>query len=150
MSDNQKKILQMLAEGKISVDEAQRLLSLVRDTDSEGKMHGSIQQGPKKLPRYLRVIVEPRATAADNGYGHERHKKVNIRIPISLIRSGMKFASLMPSEAAEHMDKAFKEKGLSFDIKHLKEDDFQEILSALEDSVIDIDNEKELIKIYSE
>ena len=29
MSENQKKILQMLAEGKISVDEAQRLLALI-------------------------------------------------------------------------------------------------------------------------
>ena len=150
MSDNQKRILQMLADGKINIDEAQRLLSLVNDRDGGENTPGSNGQGSKSLPRYIHVIVEPRAGESQNGSYKDRHSKVNIRVPLSLIRAGMKFATLMPSETAEHIDKALKEKGLSFDVKHLKEEDMQELISALQDSVINIDNEKELIKIYSE
>ncbi len=150
MSDNQKRILQMLADGKINIDEAQRLLSLINDRDSGENTPGSNGHGSKSLPRYIRVVVEPRAAESQVGNGQDRHSKVNIRVPLSLIRAGMKFATLMPSETAEQVDKAFKEKGLSFDIKHLKEEDIQELVSALQDSVINIDNEKELIRIYSE
>jgi hypothetical protein len=150
MSDNQKRILQMLAEGKINIDEAQRLLSLVNDRDGGENTPGSNGQGSKSLPRYIHVIVEPRAGESQNGSFQDRHSKVNIRVPLSLIRAGMKFATLMPSETAEHIDKALKEKGLSFNVKHLKEEDMQELISALQDSVINIDNEKELIRIYSE
>lgn len=150
MSENQNKVLQMLADGKINVEEAQSLLSLINDPDSRENTTASGTQGRKKLPRYIHVIVEPQKNISGNEGSHDRHSKVNIRVPLSLIRAGMKFASLMPSETAEHVDRAFKEKGLSFDIKHLKEEDLQEIISALEESVINIDNEKELIRIYSE
>jgi hypothetical protein len=39
---------------------------------------------------------------------------------------------------------------LSFDILHLKEEYLQELIAALEDSTIDVSNENELIRIYSE
>ena len=148
MSENQKKILQMLAERKISVDEAQRLLALVNGNDPGGNSPDNSRQGFKKLPRYLRVIVEPKPGAANSG--KEGHKKVNIRIPFSLMRAGMKFASLMPSETVDHVDRAFKEKGICIDVKHLKDQDLQDIISALGDSVIDVDTESELVKIYAE
>lgn len=149
MSENQKKILQMLAEGKISVDEAQRLITLVNDAAGNNSTDSSAP-GLKKQPRYLRVIVEPKPDAVHHSLRSEGHKKVNIRIPLSLMRAGMKFASLMPSETADHIDRAFKEKGISIDVKHIKDRDLQDIISALGDSVIDVDTENELVKIYAE
>ena len=68
-------------------------------------------------------------------------------MPLSLIRAGMKFATLMPWKPPSTWTGLLK-KGLSFDIKHLKREDMDELVSALQDSVINIDNEKELIKIY--
>lgn len=149
MSENQKKILQMLAEGKISVDEAQRLIALINDVGGDNGVDNGAP-GLKKQPRYLRVIVEPKPDAVHHGFRNEGHKKVNIRIPLSLMRAGMKFASLMPSETADHVDRAFKDKGISIDVKHIKDQDLQDIISALGDSVIDVDTENELVKIYAE
>jgi hypothetical protein len=150
MSEQEKKVLQMLAEGKINVDEAQRLLTLVGPHGEEDSRPGDCGQKTRTLPRYIHVIVEPKPGATGDNGKHGPHGKVNIRVPLNLIRAGMKFATLMPSGAAEHVDRAFKEKGLSFDVKKLKEEDLQELISALEDSEINVDTERELVRIYSE
>jgi hypothetical protein len=150
MSENHKKVLQMLADGKISVDEAQRLLTLVGPVGEEENRQEKASQKTRTLPRYIHIIVEPRPGVSGSDGGPHPHKKVNIRVPLNLIRAGMKFATLMPSETANHVDQAFKEKGLSFDIKKLKDEDLQELISALEESEINVDNDRELIRIYSE
>jgi len=150
MSDNQKRVLQMLAEGKINVGEAQRLLSLVNSQDTGENKSGHTGRDTGSLPRFIHIIVEPKPGVSYLEGGRRHHGKVNIRVPLSLIRAGVKFATLIPSDTAEHVDKAFKEKGFSFDVKKLKEEDIQDMIAALENSEINVDNERELIKIYSE
>jgi hypothetical protein len=150
MSENQKRVLQMLADGKITVGEAQRLLTLVNSRDEGDNRSANTGRDAGPLPRYIHVIVEPKPGISHPEGERRHHGKVNIRVPLSLIRAGIKFATLMPSDTAEHVDKAFKERGFSFDVKKLKEADIQEMISALENSEINVDNERELIKIYSE
>jgi hypothetical protein len=151
MSENQKKILQMLAEGKIKVDEAHKLLSLVDSRDDTEDMNSKSETGTKTSPRFLHIIVEPKTTVGADGNKNQQGKhKVNIRVPFGLIRAGVKLATLMPSETAEHMDKAFKEKGFNFDIRRLKEADLEDMLSALRDNEIDVDSENERVRLYAE
>ncbi|MBN1689808.1 MAG: hypothetical protein JW901_02165 [Dehalococcoidia bacterium] len=150
MSENQKRVLQMLAEGKITVGEAQRLLSLVNPQDTGENKSGNTGRDARHLPRFIHIIVEPKPGVSYLEGDRRHHSKVNIRVPLSLIRAGIKFATLIPSDTAEHVDKAFKEKGFSFDIKKLKEEDIQEMLTSLENSEINVDNEREVVKIYSE
>jgi len=150
MSENRKKILQMLADGKINVDEAQRLLALVNsETEGENRT-GSVGQKTKSAPRYMHVIVEPKPGVSRENGKHDHHGKVNVRVPFGLIRAGIKLATLIPSDAAEHVDKAFKEKGFSFNIRRLKEEDLEELVTALQDSEINVDTEYELIRINAE
>ena len=146
MSENQKKILQMLAEGKIKVDEAQRLLVLTKQDGDREESSDSSFQGTKALPRFLRVIVEPKPGAPQRS----DHGRVNVRVPLGLIRAGMKLATLIPSDAAEHMDQAFKEKGFSFDIRRLKDEDMEELITALQESEVNVDTESEVVKVYAE
>ena len=149
MSENQKKILQMLAEGKISVDEAQRLLALIGAEGEKENGSGNITHKSISAPRYMHVIVEPKL-GAGRVEGRDFHGKVNVRVPFGLIRAGMKFATLIPPDAAEHVDKAFKEKGLNFDIRKLKDEDLEELISALHDSEVNVDSEHETIRVYAE
>ncbi len=144
MSENQKKILQMLAEGKISVDEAQRLLSLT-GTEKETR-NESNNTAPKSSPRYLHVVVEPKPGAAPE----HRHGRVNVRVPFGLIRAGMKLATLIPPEAADKVNDAMKEKGMSFDMRHLKIEDIEELISALHDSEVNVDTDDETVRVYAE
>ncbi|MBN1375879.1 MAG: hypothetical protein JXA01_06970 [Dehalococcoidia bacterium] len=149
MSENQKKILQMLADGKIDIDEAQKLLSLVDDEQESGSAPGSGSAGTKSAPRYLHIIVEPKDEASTGGRNHKR-RKVNVRVPFGLIRAGMKLATLIPSDAAEHMDRAFKEKGFDFDVRRIKEEDLMEMISTLQENEIDVDSGSERVRLYAE
>ena len=144
MGENQKKILQMLAEGKISVAEAERLLSLITstgDTRSE-----SNNKTPKVTPRYLYVVIEPKPGASPE----HRHGRVNVRVPFGLIRAGMKLATLIPPEAADKVNDAMKEQGMNFDMRHLKPEDLEELITALHDSEINVDTDDETVKVYAE
>lgn len=142
MSDSQKRILDLLAEKKISVDEAQRLLSLTEPEADTGTRGPEESAGSKGKPRYFRVQVQPEA-----GSGKE---SVNVRIPMALIRAGMKFSALIPAHASDEVNEALREKGVDFDIRNLKAEDFEELVAALTDFEVDIKGGKEKVHIYVE
>ncbi|MGA2158376.1 MAG: hypothetical protein ABSG90_04050 [Dehalococcoidia bacterium] len=150
MSENQKKILQMLAEGKINVEEAQRLLALVNSEGEKENGTGNIEKKLKSIPRYMHVVVEPKPGQSHRDDSHDFHGKVNLRVPFGLIRAGIKLATLIPSDTADHMNKAFKDKGFNFDIRRLKEEDVEELVAALRDSEIHVDTDYETISVYAE
>jgi hypothetical protein len=140
MNENRKQILQMLSEGKITADEAERLIAALENAPGEAAPRGG-------APKYIRVLVE----AEEEGQGEEL-TKVNIRVPILLLRAGVKFASLMPLEARNHVNQALREKGMSFDINQLKPENLDELIDNLQDLSIDIDkkNRKAKVKVFCE
>lgn len=151
MGENQQRILQMLAEGKISVEEATRLLSLVT---GEGDGGGAATEA-KPTPKYLYVRVEPKAGAHHNAGcgGHHslaEHGRVNVRIPVGLIRAGMKLGSLIPEQAADDVNRAMKEKGIGFDIRNLKDEYVEELIGALSETEINVDSEEAEIRVHTE
>jgi hypothetical protein len=150
MNENEKTILQMLADGKISVEEAQRLLALMKSDNEIGNDSADVGQKTKTNPRFMHVVVEPKEGIAREDGRHKHHGKVNVRVPLGLIRAGIKLATLIPSDAAEHVDKAFKEKGFSFDIKRLKEEDLESMIEALRESEINVETDYESVKINAE
>jgi len=147
MAENKKKVLEMLAQNKISTDEAYRLLSAL---ESEG---GAAENIPKAgtaagmKSKYLRVCIVP-------GSGHEHGGKadrVNVRVPMTLIRSGMKFTSLLPPEARDKVTGALHEKGIDFDMRNLKPEDMDELIEALSDLEVDVvSSDGEAIKVFVE
>ncbi len=161
MSENQKKILQMLADGKINVDEAQRLLSLV-GTEREAGTDPGESTKPKGPPKYMYVVIRPKPGAPPRpGYhgspvppGAPTPPRftgtVNVRVPFGLIRAGMKLATLIPPEAADRVNDAMKEKGMTFDIRKLKPEDLEELVNALQDSEINVDSAYETVRVYAE
>ena len=57
MNENRRRVLEMTAEGKLSADEAERLLSALdegREPDS-----GGFAPVPPGDAKYLRIVVEP-------------------------------------------------------------------------------------------
>ncbi len=150
MGENQKKILQMLADGKITVDEATRLLSLVGENTGSAGDTDKATPSPKAPPKYLYVRVEPKeGRAQDDARGH-RAERVNVRVPVSLIRAGMKLTALMPPQAAEEVNRALKEKGMPFDIRNLKDDYVEQLIDALSDTEIDVDSDSATVKVYAQ
>ena len=144
MNDNQRKILEMLAEKKISVDEAERLISLLQPDTGTGPGSREALEN-KALPKYLRVEVKPKG---DNPEG--KHDNVNIWVPIGLMRAGMKLASIIPPSAYNHVDSALKDKGIEFDLRNIKPENFEELIAALGELEVFVENDKENVRIYAE
>ena len=143
MSENQKRVLEMLAQNKISVDEAERLLSAVEQpTGAESGTFGT-STSLKEKPKYIRVQVRP--NNEENPAPDAEH--VNIRVPLALLYAGVKLTSLIPSNA---VNEALKQKGIDFDIQKLKNEDMEALISALCDLEVDVRNGKEKVRIYVE
>ena len=161
MSENQKKILEMLANKKISVDEAYRLLNALKTETGAPEGGGGAGMTAKPKPKYLRVCVAPRRGHKHEGHEHEGHERekhehdeeaelVNVRVPMALIRSGMKFTSLLPSEARDKVNDALHEKGINLDMRNMKPEDLEEIIEALDDLEVNVVNEKEVVRVFVE
>lgn len=154
MNDNKKKILDMLAKGKINVDEAQRLLSAVdaKESGSEGKKRDSSAKdsGNNLKAKFLRVTILPGEERKDWEHGPPPDR-VNVRVPMSLVRAGIKLSALIPRETMAKTNEALHEKGIDFDISNLKPEDIEKIIDAIGDSEIDIDGAHgEKIKVFVE
>ena len=143
MGDNEKKVLEMLAEGKISVEEATRLLSLLNKEPSGAP--SSQGSGYKPNAKYLFVKVEPKA-----GSDLAKNARVNIRVPLSLIHAGMKLSAVIPTQVADDVNRGLKEKGISFDIRNLKEENVDQFVNALRDTEIFVDSIEAEIRISAE
>src|ERR1700727_1004442 len=104
-NDDRRKILEMLAAGKITADEAERLLSAMEKAAADSGEESTGRPRPK--PKYVRVLVED-----------ERDKgpvKVNVRVPIQLLRAAVKLASLIPPEARDRVNGHLRPEGIPFD-----------------------------------
>ena len=138
MNENRKRVLEMLSDGKVSVDEAERLLSLVVDEPESAR---SVQQlvptrnGPAK---YLRVTVD----------SDDEH--VNVRVPLALIKAGVKLHALVPEQAADGITTALRNNGLNIDLHKLRADSFEELVDALSEIEIDVQDEDERVRVYCE
>jgi hypothetical protein len=139
---NQRRILDMVAEQKISAEEAERLLKLV---GTEAGAESPATPKTRTRPKYLRVEIRPTPQNVN-----AKPDNVNIRVPITLLRSGMKFASLIPKDTYEEVNSALKDKGMQFDLRNLKAEDIDELIEALNDLEIDINDGMQTVKVFTE
>jgi hypothetical protein len=149
MNEHRRQILQMLSEGKITADEAERLISaLEQPAAGVSSEQGSTSAG-KNRPKYLRVQID----SEDNG-GHPGPTKVNVRVPMQLLRAGVKLAYLMPAAALQRANLAMHEKGIPVDLTQIKPDDLEDLVEHLNDLTVDVNqndaNAKVKVRVFCE
>lgn len=142
MNDDRRSILQMLAEGKINADEAERLLSAL-DRTAPTAAQPLTSAGGNGSPKYLRVCVD---TDEEEG----GPTKVNIRVPMSLLRAGVRLTSLVPPAARDQLNAELAKNGVPFDINQLKPENLEDLVDQLNDLTVDVDQEKTKVRIYCE
>ena len=147
MSENQKKILEMLANNKISVDEAYQLLSVLEPEGSIPEGAPKTGTAAKTRPKYLRCCI---TSGPEQEQGH-KGERVNVRVPMTLIRSGVKLTSLLPREARDKVTSALNEKGIDFDMRNVKPEDLDELIEALSELEVNIvGSDGEVVKVSVE
>ena len=136
MNAERKKVLEMLAEGKISADEAERLLEALENKATETSPQTALTETLNNLPKYLFVKVD----AVDGD-------KVNIRAPLKLVKAGIKLQALLPQDAQDKINAKLNEKGINLD--DFKDENFKDLLDALTEFELNVDDKKgDKVRIY--
>ena len=146
MAENRRQILEMLAQRQINVEEAERLLSLVQESPTGGQGRGDPGDARRSPPKYLRVVVEG---DADSGQ-EEGGERVNVRVPMALIRAGVKLAALIPKEAVDRVNERLQEKGVQVDLGNIKVEDLEQLVDAMADLEVDVQDGKQKVRVYVE
>jgi len=95
MSAERKKVLELLTEGKITAEEAEKLLDKLASLsagDAE-KSPGDPRDEQQKPLRYLRVEVEKPGSS----------ENVNVRVPLSFLRASSGLHVLLPQRVLEKL-----------------------------------------------
>ena len=142
MNDDRRSILNMLAAGKITADEAERLLSALDRAPAPSAVVADAGFRANRA-KYLRVQVD---TDEEEG----GPTKVNIRVPMELLRAGVRLSSLIPPKAREEVNAAMAKEGIPFDINQLKPENLEELVEHLSDLTVDVDQEKTKVRIFCE
>ena len=158
MNENRRQILEMLAAGKITADDAERLIAALESgpattvgehSSSTAGANGSMGATVKTRAKYLRVLVE----ADQEMTGLNGPTSVNVRVPMQLLRAGVRLASLIPAQAHNQFDEALNRHGVPLTLSQIKPENLEELIDHLDDLTVDVngsDCNKTKVRVFCE
>jgi hypothetical protein len=139
MTEGRRQILAMLADGRLTPDEADRLLTALEAPDHPST---ALELAPSRPdpPRYLRVQI-------DMHEDQEDPIKVNLRVPLQLLRAGVRVASLIPPRAQEQVNRVLRQRGLPFDLNQVRPENLDQLIDQLSSFTVAVDQKQNDLKI---
>jgi len=138
MDSDRRSILQMLEDRKITAAEAERLLAAL---DSGASAPRAAANG---RPKYLRVLVDTDEPGAGGP------TKVNVRVPMALLRAGVRLTAVIPPQAREHINAEMAKNGVPFDIGQIRPENLEEMIDQINDLQVDVDQERTKVRVFCE
>jgi SHOCT-like domain len=143
MNEQRRQILQMLAEGKITADEAGRLIDALEREPPESPPTAAPR--PKPRPKYLRLVVNWEDDSGGDGPG-----RVNVRVPLQLLRAGVRLTSLIPPQALTRLNAELNRSGVPIDLTQLKPQHIEELIEQLDELTVDVDDPDSKVQVFCE
>jgi hypothetical protein len=78
---------------------------------------------------------------------------VNVRVPMQLLRAGVRLASLIPKQAHDQLDEALNKHGVPITLSQIKPENLEELIDHLEDLTVDVDGaegNKTKVRVFCE
>jgi|SRR5471032_1158988 hypothetical protein len=145
MSDETRRVLDLVAQGKITVDEGQQLLGAINVPAADAPTSAAgADESERPKPKWLRIAIHK------SGKEGRKDKDVNIRVPMAIVRSGMRLGALIPGLAGEQVQARMRERGLDIDFSKLDAAAIETVLKELGDTNIEIDDGKSQVRITAE
>ncbi len=140
MSDDTRRVLEMLSQGKISVQDAKDLLDAMNSNKAATDAPGGGAAADEV--KWLRIVVDKQIEGG-------RHKEVNLRVPVSLVRAGMRLSALMPRIIGTRMSAhGLGHDGIDF--TQIDPKQLDALIANKGDMVIDVDNGRSQVRISCE
>ncbi|MDF2265252.1 hypothetical protein P2Q00_07325 [Streptomyces coacervatus] len=143
MNEQRRQILEMLAEGKITADEAERLIDAL-ERDRPGSPPG-VTSPTKSRPKYLRVVLNSAETSGGDG-----PTRINVRIPLQLLRAGVRLTSLIPPQALTKINQQLDKSGVPIDLAELRPQHLEDLIEQLDEVNIDMDDPDTKMQVFCE
>jgi hypothetical protein len=143
MNEQRRQILQMLAEGKITADEAERLIDALEREQPESPP--GAESRPKPRPKYLRVVVN-----SEDDSGGDGPSRVNVRVPLQLLRAGVRLTSLIPPQALTQVNAQLNRSGVPIDLTQLKPQHIEDLIEQLDELTVDVDEPGTTVQVFCE
>jgi hypothetical protein len=140
MNEQRRQILAMLAEGKINTDEAERLIAALERDVGDSAPAG--EPGATRRVKYLRVVVDDRSESEP--------ARVNVRVPIQLLRAGVRLASLIPPQALNQANDELRRSGVPIDLTQLKPEHIEDLIEHLGDLTVDVEQSDQKVHVFCE
>lgn len=141
MEDNEKtRILNMLKDGKITVDEALKLLEAIETRENPSENSVILKDSRGRKAKKLRVVVDAK------NENSEKKDKVNISIPISIIKTvGPLILKSMPKESKQKLEES------GVDLAQILADIDSLVESGLDEDIVNVDTaDGDKVRIYFE
>jgi len=138
MNEQRKDILDMLAEGKITTTEAEQLITALEPVPPPS----AVEVRTKGRVKYLRVVIDM-VDAGEPG-------RVNIRVPLQLLRAGVRLAALVPQKALDRANAEMAKSGVPFDLTQLRPEQLEALVDHLDELTVDIDSADGKVHIFCE
>jgi hypothetical protein len=162
MSEDTRRVLDLLAKGKITVEEADQLLAALKSAAESDAAAPRPDAGDPQKPKYIRIAVRKTGswpgvpTGGDHeawawpGYiGKGRTKEVNIRVPLSVVRGGMRLGAIVPG-LGDRVTSKLREQGIDLDLAKMDAAQVEALLRDLGDMTIDVDEGRHQVRISCE
>ena len=139
MNEEKLKVLNMIAEGKISAEEGAKLLEALEKKEAK-QPEPTVIKKEKGNINYLFVDISPKTD--------ENKEKVHVKVPLALVRAGVNIASMLPVDVQDKVNSAMDEKGMKFDLSSIKPENIEELIQALEEMEVNIDSDEHTVRVY--
>jgi hypothetical protein len=135
MSEETRQVLEMLSQGKINVQEAEQLLQAVPPVTSGG-------DDKKVEPRYFRILVNKPARDG------KKAEAVNIRVPMTVVRGGLRLGALLPSMLGKKTIQL--DNGMELDLSKVTYTDLEALIKDIGELTVDVDGGDAQVRIRCE
>jgi hypothetical protein len=146
MSDDTRRVLELVAQGRITVDEAEELMRALNARRASAAPPAAAEDRERDVSKLRWVIIRVHKTAKEG----KHDKDLNIRVPIAIVRSGMRLGALIPGLAGEQVASRLREKGLDVDFSKLDAAAIESMLRAIGETNIEIESGRSQVRITCE
>jgi hypothetical protein len=133
MTEETRKILEMLSIGKVSVPEAEQLLQAV---GAPSATPGATVDDKKPESKYFRILVNKPARDG------KKAEAVNIRVPMTVIRGGLRLGALVPGLLGKK--KIALDNGAEIDLSKVTYTDLEAMIKDIGELTVDVDGDAQV------